>query len=72
MFYRHYKGVTQKLYAGIQCASCGTRFTGMQTEKYKEHLDWHFRQNKRDKEGTNVAKVRKWYYEIKVNFFLIC
>ncbi|KAJ8297737.1 hypothetical protein KUTeg_024268 [Tegillarca granosa] len=62
---KHYKGVIQKLYAGIQCASCGTRFTGMQTEKYKEHLDWHFRQNKRDKEGTNVAKVRKWYYEIK-------
>lgn len=37
------------------------------TEKYREHLDWHFKQNKREKEEMKVAKFRRWYYSILVS-----
>ena len=60
--YRKYKGSYQSLYAGIQCSSCGSRFTPDRVDKYREHLDWHFRQNKREKQEIKVAKFRRWYY----------
>ncbi|XP_013419945.1 pre-mRNA cleavage complex 2 protein Pcf11 isoform X2 [Lingula anatina] len=59
-----HKGVIQRLYQGIQCSSCAVRFAVENTEKYREHLDWHFRQNKKEKEDAKVAKHRKWYYEM--------
>lgn len=64
---RQFEGVIQRLYTGIQCQSCGLRFTAQQTEKYREHLDWHFRQNRRDKGIANVTKYRRWYYQINVS-----
>ncbi|KAL3880688.1 hypothetical protein ACJMK2_032908 [Sinanodonta woodiana] len=57
-----HKGVINQLYSGIQCSSCGTRFTLDDTDKYREHLDWHFRQNKRDKEEYKVIRCQKWFY----------
>ncbi|XP_023726938.1 pre-mRNA cleavage complex 2 protein Pcf11-like [Cryptotermes secundus] len=30
--------------------------------KYRQHLDWHFRQNRRDKDNTRKAQSREWYY----------
>lgn len=59
-----YTRFADELYEGIQCSSCGIRFTVDDTEKYREHLDWHFRQNKREKDDYKVAKYRKWYYEM--------
>ncbi|CAE1234846.1 PCF11 [Acanthosepion pharaonis] len=59
-----YSQFIEELYDGIQCSSCGIRFTVDDTEKYREHLDWHFRQNKREKDDYKVAKYRKWYYEM--------
>lgn len=50
------------LYSGIQCSSCGIRFPPEQTMKYRQHLDWHFRQNRRDKDNTRKAQSREWYY----------
>jgi hypothetical protein len=32
-------------------------------EKYQEHLDWHFRLNKKDKDEMKIAKFRKWYFD---------
>ena len=57
----------QRLYSGIQCSSCGVRFRVADTEKYREHLDWHFRQNKREKEEVKVKKFRRWYYGMIVS-----
>jgi len=36
------------------------------TEQYREHLDWHFRQNRKEKEEIKVAKFRRWYYAAAV------
>ncbi|KAL4230869.1 hypothetical protein ACF0H5_011243 [Mactra antiquata] len=60
-------GMIQRLYSGIQCTSCGQRFAtadGEKTEQYRQHLDWHFRQNRKGKDDTKVSQCRKWYYGI--------
>ena len=64
---RSYNGVLQRLYTGIQCSSCGVRFMAADTEQYREHLDWHFRQNRKEKEEIKVAKFRRWYYAAAVS-----
>ncbi|XP_063228408.1 serine/arginine repetitive matrix protein 2-like isoform X2 [Bacillus rossius redtenbacheri] len=56
--------LTTLLYSGIQCSSCGVRFSPEQTMKYSQHLDWHFRQNRRDRDNTRKAQSRKWYYDV--------
>ncbi|KAK2163156.1 hypothetical protein LSH36_84g01011 [Paralvinella palmiformis] len=61
---KQYSGGIQLLSVGIQCASCGLRFVPEQKDKYREHLDWHFRQNKRGKDQMNMPKHRDWYYTI--------
>ncbi|KAI8802111.1 hypothetical protein BJ742DRAFT_834613 [Cladochytrium replicatum] len=47
----------------IQCAQCGSRYARTDTgkERNSEHLDWHFRQNKRIKEKDKRAMSREWY-----------
>ncbi|XP_065206931.1 uncharacterized protein LOC135836194 isoform X2 [Planococcus citri] len=50
------------LYSGIQCGSCGLRFPAEQTIKYSQHLDWHFRLNRKGKDGARTIHSRKWYY----------
>ncbi|KAL5012400.1 hypothetical protein ScPMuIL_010951 [Solemya velum] len=57
-------GVIQRLYTGIQCQTCGMRFAMTNTDKYREHLDWHFRQNRREKDELKITRFRRWYYEI--------
>ncbi|XP_054263515.1 uncharacterized protein LOC128986927 isoform X2 [Macrosteles quadrilineatus] len=52
------------LYSGIQCNSCGVRFPPEQTMKYSQHLDWHFRQNRRDKDSSRTAQTRRYYYDV--------
>nr|KAG5689304.1 hypothetical protein BaRGS_022028 [Batillaria attramentaria] len=61
---KQYSGVVHDLYDGIQCSSCGCRFAMEDTERYRQHLDWHFRLNKREKEAAKVASFRKWYFEL--------
>ncbi|XP_047121818.1 uncharacterized protein LOC124805343 [Schistocerca piceifrons] len=53
-----------QLYSGIQCSSCGVRFPPEHTMKYSQHLDWHFRQNRRERDSTRKAQSRKWYYDV--------
>jgi pre-mRNA cleavage complex 2 protein Pcf11 len=56
------QGIVDTLYCGIQCSSCGLRFPPEQTIKYSQHLDWHFRQNRRERDSKRKAHSRKWYY----------
>lgn len=59
-----YPGVVGALFKGTQCASCGMRFKDTKGERYKRHLDWHFRVNRREKDGAKKAFSRKWYYDV--------
>ncbi|KAK5644187.1 hypothetical protein RI129_008032 [Pyrocoelia pectoralis] len=52
------------LYTGMQCSSCGMRFPPEQSIYYSQHLDWHFRQNRRGKKNIRKAASRRWYYTI--------
>ncbi|XP_043646092.1 uncharacterized protein LOC122615209 isoform X3 [Drosophila teissieri] len=56
--------VVAVLYLGMQCSSCGVRFPPEQTIKYSQHLDWHFRQNRRERDSTRKATSRRWYYDL--------
>ncbi|XP_068144812.1 pre-mRNA cleavage complex 2 protein Pcf11 isoform X2 [Drosophila tropicalis] len=56
--------VVATLYLGMQCSSCGVRFPPEQTIKYSQHLDWHFRQNRRDRDTNRKATSRRWYYDL--------
>lgn len=56
--------VVESLFSGMQCSSCGVRFPPEQTVKYSQHLDWHFRQNRRDRDASKRAHSRKWYYDV--------
>ncbi|KAJ3130367.1 hypothetical protein HK098_002596 [Nowakowskiella sp. JEL0407] len=47
----------------LQCNQCGMRFasSGIGKTKLQEHLDWHFRQNRRAKDKGKSAVSRDWY-----------
>jgi pre-mRNA cleavage complex 2 protein Pcf11 len=47
-----------------KCGTCGKRFldTPEGSAKSREHLDWHFRINKKLREGT-VVQSRSWYLD---------
>ncbi|XP_074026100.1 uncharacterized protein isoform X2 [Leptinotarsa decemlineata] len=52
------------LYSGMQCGSCGMRFSPEASMQYSQHLDWHFRKNRRGKRNNRVANSRRWYYSL--------
>lgn len=56
--------IVSALFLGMQCSSCGVRFPPEQTMKYSQHLDWHFRQNRRDRDASKKAMSRRWYYDV--------
>ncbi len=66
----NFKGAIQSLYSGVQCATCGNRFNqttengvaSSGVSRYSKHLDWHFRQNTKEKDEVNKAHSRAWYY----------
>ncbi|KAK0166875.1 hypothetical protein PV327_004349 [Microctonus hyperodae] len=51
------------IYSGMQCSSCGARFAPELATRYSHHLDWHFRQNRREKDSARKAHARPWYYD---------
>ncbi|RVE47833.1 hypothetical protein evm_007588 [Chilo suppressalis] len=55
-------GLVEQLYAGKQCSGCSTRFPTKETGRYSQHLDWHFRQNRRDRTAKRIAQSRPWHY----------
>lgn len=64
---RRHESVITKLYTGIQCYSCGMRFTASQTDIYADHLDWHYRQNRSEKDISRKITHRRWYYSLTVS-----
>lgn len=62
--HRH-ESIITRLYTGIQCYSCGMRFTKSQTDVYADHLDWHYRQNRTEKDVSRKITHRRWYYSLK-------
>ncbi|OQR79525.1 hypothetical protein BIW11_05677 [Tropilaelaps mercedesae] len=63
---QRYSGVISALHDGLQCATCGQRFkqADKNSDKYAQHLDWHFRMARREREGLKKASSRKWFYDI--------
>ncbi|XP_067425044.1 pre-mRNA cleavage complex 2 protein Pcf11 isoform X1 [Emydura macquarii macquarii] len=61
---QRYDSVINRLYTGIQCYSCGMRFTTSQTDVYADHLDWHYRQNRTEKDISRKVTHRRWYYSL--------
>ena len=45
-----------------QCRLCGLRFTAKQKASYKHHLDWHYLENKHEKD---VHPTRSWYSSVQ-------
>lgn len=62
------------LYSGIQCTNCSLRFDEKDQvlgdkSKYSKHLDWHFRQNRRDRAKPSSSSAilrRNWYYPLQL------
>lgn len=61
MLKKRHPSVINAIYSGIQCSSCGIRFPLEQTIKYSQHLDWHFRENRRERDSARRAPARKLY-----------
>ncbi|GBP76226.1 Pre-mRNA cleavage complex 2 protein Pcf11 [Eumeta japonica] len=57
-------GLVARLYGGMQCSGCGTRFPPEHTVRYSQHLDWHFRQNRRERDSARRAHSRHWHYDL--------
>jgi hypothetical protein len=60
---RRQPGLVALLHSGSLCSSCDIRFLPDETMKYRKHLDWHFRQNRRQKESGR-KQSRGWYYSL--------
>ncbi|XP_032680257.1 uncharacterized protein LOC116848371 isoform X2 [Odontomachus brunneus] len=56
--------ISTALYSGMQCSSCGARFAPELATRYSHHLDWHFRQNRRERDSARKAHSRPWYYYV--------
>lgn len=59
--------MTDLLHRGEPCTSCGLRFTEDQRDAYQQHLDWHYQENRMDKEGTR-GMMRNWYLHLDVSW----
>ena len=57
-------GLVAALYSGMQCSGCDARFPPEYTLRYSHHLDWHFRQNRRERDSARRAHSRHWHYDL--------
>ena len=64
--HRRYESVVTRLYVGTQCYSCGMRFTA--SDAYADHLDWHYRLNRSEKDVSRKVTHRRWYYTLTVRW----
>ena len=64
-FNRRQEGVVNSLFdpAALQCKNCGLRYRSSEMMSYTQHLDWHFRMRRREKDNAKKAQSRKWYFE---------
>uniref|UniRef100_A0A0K2T6I2 CID domain-containing protein n=1 Tax=Lepeophtheirus salmonis TaxID=72036 RepID=A0A0K2T6I2_LEPSM len=59
------QGIVNQLYdpSALQCKNCGMRYSPMDMISYSQHLDWHFRMKRREKDNAKKAQSRRWYFE---------
>ncbi|PNF21028.1 hypothetical protein B7P43_G08403 [Cryptotermes secundus] len=50
----HQPGLVALLHSGIPCSSCGVSFPEEEHIKYRQHLDWHFHQNRHLKDRVPI------------------
>ncbi len=50
--------------SALQCKNCGLRYRSTEMALYTQHLDWHFRMKRREKDNAKRAQSRKWYFEL--------
>lgn len=72
----HRPSVVAAIYNGIQCTNCSLRFDDKDSDgqttarsKYSKHLDWHFRQNRKDKTkptASSASLKRSWFYSFEL------
>ncbi|CAF0792997.1 unnamed protein product [Rotaria sp. Silwood1] len=73
MLKKKYVGIVQQLYVGkFQCRLCGLRFTAKQKNHYTHHLDWHYLENKQEKDlstttssSSLLQRSRNWYSSVQ-------
>ena len=68
---RHYSSLLSLLHAGEPCTSCGLRFISRTGEEYRNHLDWHFRMNRKEREGFRKSS-RNWFMHPEVRVLEVC
>lgn len=56
--------IISALYSGTQCSSCGQRFPPDQTTKFNEHLDWHYQQNRTERNLERRQNSHQWYNKL--------
>eukprot|EP00096_Caligus_rogercresseyi_P003843 TRINITY_DN1758_c0_g1_i10.p1 TRINITY_DN1758_c0_g1~~TRINITY_DN1758_c0_g1_i10.p1 ORF type:complete len:698 (+),score=329.85 TRINITY_DN1758_c0_g1_i10:464-2557(+) len=49
--------------SALQCKNCGLRYSPLDMISYSQHLDWHFRMKRREKDNAKKAQSRRWYFE---------
>eukprot|EP00794_Sanderia_malayensis_P007116 gene7116-7920_t len=60
---KRHVSIINTLYVGSQCSSCGLRYPEAERQLYRDHLDWHFRVNRREKENKKSIS-RPWFNSI--------
>ena len=59
---RRQEAVIERIFdpKAMQCKNCGVRYSPNDQRAYEQHLNWHFRMNKKNKENARKAQSRKW------------
>jgi hypothetical protein len=57
----------------VQCKQCGVRFTDdtLGKREMEDHLDMHFRQNRKANQNIGRGHSRSWFVDLHVRFFLL-
>ena len=65
IFFRRQAALISVMYnpSALQCKNCGLRYSPTDMIAYSQHLDWHFRMKRREKENARKAQSRNWYFE---------
>ena len=60
--FRRQEAVIERIFdpKAMQCKNCGVRYSPNDQRAYEQHLNWHFRMNKKNKENARKAQSRKW------------
>ena len=60
--FRRQEAVIERIFdpKAMQCKNCGVRYSPNDQRAYEQHLNWHFRMNKKNKENARRAQSRKW------------